>query len=68
MSGLADEYEHVVYGTGRAQIRDPDGIVRDATPDELVRLKHIFEPAIKESFRVVVSEMTLPIATIGRPQ
>lgn len=53
------EYIHEVYGTGRAQIRNPDGTLREATPAELERLAHLYGPGLKESFRVAVSEFNL---------
>jgi hypothetical protein len=49
------EYEHIVYGTGSALIREPDGTVRDATPEELERLQDTYKSAIEASFKMRIA-------------
>lgn len=44
------EYVHKVYGTAGALLRDPDGTVRKATPEELEKLHETYEPALEQSF------------------
>jgi hypothetical protein len=44
------KYTHSVIGTASALIRNPDGTVRDATPQELAELRKRYEPALRESF------------------
>ena len=44
------EYVHMVYGTGSALVRDPDGTVREATAAELEKLCEMYEPHLAESF------------------
>jgi hypothetical protein len=46
------EYVHEVYGTARALIRNPDGSVRAATPDELKQINDRYEPVLERSFKV----------------
>lgn len=44
------ESTHVVYGTGSAIVRDPDGTERQATPEELEKILKRYEPALEKSF------------------
>lgn len=51
------EYEHVVYGTARALIRNPDGSVREATPEEMGGVvDERYRLALEMSFKVLYQE------------
>lgn len=44
------EYVHKVHGTASAMVRNPDGSIREATPEELERLRKLYEVELARSF------------------
>lgn len=47
------EYVHKVYGTAWALMRNPDGSIREATPEELKTISdEFYAPELERSFKV----------------
>lgn len=46
------EYTYETYGLASALVRNPDGTVRDATPEELAALNAPYDNALMASFVV----------------
>ena len=48
------EYVHEVYGGSSAMIRNPDGTIREATPEELEKLKELYASELERAFKVCI--------------